>query len=252
MIAVECPHCGKRLSIPERYAGQTGKCNACEGRIVVPLRQADVTDTTVAPTSHVAVGETAELGEPFRTRAGKKAVVFTAVCVLAAGLVLFLAWTLKPGDSGPAPETTKPTKDSWQASSIKQALGLLGDTETWLASMDSMDVAAAIAMNKQDKVKPIFPRISDLEEVLVDSLAAQYPNHGSYCLIPSDRSVDYRAIAAILGDAESQRDARLYVNRDFPLFPLDFQVVWYKYDWLEIGVYDGKVVAVQGLCRGRP
>ena len=36
MIVVICPHCGRELSIPEQYAGQTGKCRHCEKMIAVP------------------------------------------------------------------------------------------------------------------------------------------------------------------------------------------------------------------------
>jgi len=36
MIELDCPHCGKHLSIAEQYAGQTGSCQGCGGAITVP------------------------------------------------------------------------------------------------------------------------------------------------------------------------------------------------------------------------
>jgi len=39
MIAMVCPHCGNRLSIPEGYAGKSGKCKKCGGHIAVPRPQ---------------------------------------------------------------------------------------------------------------------------------------------------------------------------------------------------------------------
>ncbi len=36
MLSVKCPHCDHMLSIPERYAGQCGRCNHCGNRITVP------------------------------------------------------------------------------------------------------------------------------------------------------------------------------------------------------------------------
>jgi len=36
MILMNCPHCGKKLSIPEKYAGTSGTCNHCGGHIAVP------------------------------------------------------------------------------------------------------------------------------------------------------------------------------------------------------------------------
>ena len=36
MIHHTCPHCEKPMSIPDKFAGQTGKCNHCGGLITVP------------------------------------------------------------------------------------------------------------------------------------------------------------------------------------------------------------------------
>lgn len=36
-INVQCPRCGRNLSIPYRYAGQRGRCNGCQGEICVPI-----------------------------------------------------------------------------------------------------------------------------------------------------------------------------------------------------------------------
>ncbi len=35
-IAYTCPHCGKKLDIPDQYAGQRGTCNGCGEAITVP------------------------------------------------------------------------------------------------------------------------------------------------------------------------------------------------------------------------
>lgn len=35
-IPVRCPHCNTVLQVPEAYAGQTGKCQHCQGSISVP------------------------------------------------------------------------------------------------------------------------------------------------------------------------------------------------------------------------
>jgi len=35
MIEMKCPHCGKKLSIPEQYAGRSGTCNYCRGYVLV-------------------------------------------------------------------------------------------------------------------------------------------------------------------------------------------------------------------------
>lgn len=35
-ITVQCPSCGKVLQIPEKYAGQSGRCNKCGATIAVP------------------------------------------------------------------------------------------------------------------------------------------------------------------------------------------------------------------------
>jgi len=36
MLEVNGPHCGDRLSIPEKYAGQKGNCRHCQKPITVP------------------------------------------------------------------------------------------------------------------------------------------------------------------------------------------------------------------------
>lgn len=36
MLHVRCPHCGHRLNIDEKFAGQTGSCNKCGNSISVP------------------------------------------------------------------------------------------------------------------------------------------------------------------------------------------------------------------------
>ncbi len=36
MLQLTCPHCGKALQIPEKYAGQSGKCKHCQQPIMVP------------------------------------------------------------------------------------------------------------------------------------------------------------------------------------------------------------------------
>jgi hypothetical protein len=41
MIHYECPHCGHKLAIPEKYGGTHGQCNNCAGVIMVPLPMSD-------------------------------------------------------------------------------------------------------------------------------------------------------------------------------------------------------------------
>lgn len=36
MIEMPCPHCGQRLQIEDKYAGQRGACKHCRGEVVVP------------------------------------------------------------------------------------------------------------------------------------------------------------------------------------------------------------------------
>ena len=36
MLTMNCPHCNKQLSIPEKFAGQKGKCNFCGKPITAP------------------------------------------------------------------------------------------------------------------------------------------------------------------------------------------------------------------------
>jgi len=54
MIPITCPYCGKKLSIPEQYAGQKGKCNKCGGRITVPTLLSDVANVRDAAEQVVA------------------------------------------------------------------------------------------------------------------------------------------------------------------------------------------------------
>lgn len=35
-IEMPCPHCGRKLSIPDSFAGQKGGCIHCKGRFTVP------------------------------------------------------------------------------------------------------------------------------------------------------------------------------------------------------------------------
>jgi len=46
MLDVICTHCGKILKIPERYMGQKGKCNHCQGEITVKAASNEIPDTT--------------------------------------------------------------------------------------------------------------------------------------------------------------------------------------------------------------
>ena len=39
MIVLTCPHCARRLSIPERLRGQKGKCPACQADLDIPVEQ---------------------------------------------------------------------------------------------------------------------------------------------------------------------------------------------------------------------
>jgi len=40
MLSLTYPHCGHQLRILEKYAGQTGACNKCRGKIsVLPMAQ---------------------------------------------------------------------------------------------------------------------------------------------------------------------------------------------------------------------
>lgn len=52
MIEYECPHCGHNLSIPEKYAGQAGKCNYCNERLVVPKFEAQDGQRELSWTTH--------------------------------------------------------------------------------------------------------------------------------------------------------------------------------------------------------
>ena len=36
MPTFECPHCGKDLDIPEKFAGRNVKCPGCGGALAVP------------------------------------------------------------------------------------------------------------------------------------------------------------------------------------------------------------------------
>ena len=40
MIKILCPTCAKALEIPDKFAGQRGKCKYCQGTLVVPLLEA--------------------------------------------------------------------------------------------------------------------------------------------------------------------------------------------------------------------
>lgn len=47
MIELICSSCGKTLSIPEQYAGQSGKCNHCRAPIQVPKRPVGIPEASV-------------------------------------------------------------------------------------------------------------------------------------------------------------------------------------------------------------
>ena len=49
MVEVICPTCGHTLRIPDEYAGQSGRCNGCGGRIVVPDACGRPDDPVVVP-----------------------------------------------------------------------------------------------------------------------------------------------------------------------------------------------------------
>lgn len=42
VVPMDCPHCLRALRIPARFAGQTGRCTHCGGRITVPRLEADL------------------------------------------------------------------------------------------------------------------------------------------------------------------------------------------------------------------
>jgi murein DD-endopeptidase MepM/ murein hydrolase activator NlpD len=48
MIVCLCPHCGKRLEIPDEYAGRTGACALCGGKVQAPAAE-DKTKMPVFP-----------------------------------------------------------------------------------------------------------------------------------------------------------------------------------------------------------
>ncbi len=59
MLEISCPHCGEVLHVPEKYAGQTGRCKHCGGAVAVPPLEGEGggedtrerVDNTVAPAS---------------------------------------------------------------------------------------------------------------------------------------------------------------------------------------------------------
>lgn len=59
MIEISCPHCGEMLHVPEKYAGQAGRCKHCGGAVAVPPLDGEGTsggtrervDNTVPPAS---------------------------------------------------------------------------------------------------------------------------------------------------------------------------------------------------------
>lgn len=73
MIEFPCPHCGKPLAIPERYAGQTGTCHFCNTPITVPVEP-----------------QVAGSQPPFQPTPVQKGTNRLAVASLVLGIVSFL------------------------------------------------------------------------------------------------------------------------------------------------------------------
>ena len=104
VLQIQCPHCGSLLHIPERYAGQVGKCKHCAGEISVPaLRE------SVAPVSPEAAGGPVDSvqaspkthREGHETRPRSRRLLIGAGAVLVVGLlVVFGIQKTRPSQIG--------------------------------------------------------------------------------------------------------------------------------------------------------
>ncbi len=120
MIKYKCPHCGSVLSIPEKFAGQTGRCKRCGKTITVPAARdavhlndlkVDVDEALPAPVIQAARGcREKELRKMIDGKhgevvpAGKGKALFVVVMIGLLGLMtlMFVVTGIRHNDAGPA------------------------------------------------------------------------------------------------------------------------------------------------------
>ena len=71
MILLICPHCDRRLRIPDRYEGARGRCNFCRGPIFVPKQSFFLQEDDVAEPSSSPSVDYQGLSEDLLVAAGK-------------------------------------------------------------------------------------------------------------------------------------------------------------------------------------
>ena len=72
MILIICPHCDRRLRIPDRYEGARGRCNFCGGTITVPKQSFYLQEDDVAEPSSSPSVDYQALSEDLLLAAGKR------------------------------------------------------------------------------------------------------------------------------------------------------------------------------------
>jgi len=90
MIVMQCPHCGKQLSIPEEYAGKKGLCKKCGGLIIMPVLPQDFQEPPPIPDDAPGEAQPADHGETEQAATiGTGTMIFILLLIILAAGVLF-------------------------------------------------------------------------------------------------------------------------------------------------------------------
>lgn len=83
MLSLNCPHCGANLQIPEKYAGQTGVCVKCNGKLSVPPLATSENKTPAVDLNEIEeqLNRNSSFDEPNVASTGVASQVVTVQCM---------------------------------------------------------------------------------------------------------------------------------------------------------------------------